>query len=668
MRRTCVVKEEIVLSSSEPQGSRCESEWVDLTKIGLSGDSIVSGCGDGIGSRVGDNGDSRVGDNGDSRVGDGGDSGVGVKTKMGDNGIGLGGSVSVDDSIGDKIGGAEIGSEDARSISVGRELVVLLLNMPSRWTAWFCLGLGVVLCGFSNRLGVQSVNLTSKLILNLANDPSAAKQQLWLWVFYSTLSSVFRECYTVSFCAFTNKVIMELSRLLFFGSLYSSLSLSPVRLSRVVDRGNKSMSTFLTKFLGVILSKTVSSLLVLWEIAELGWFYLGIVVVLNTVYLGVTWFFIQKRVEYKQSRNRCDDLYSTKIMECIKNLVLIQSSNTESTELHRFKYYLKNLLHLRYKDAWLVLILHIVQKSIYTVLFVFLFFYAYFNQQNLELVSVIFSLAQFSKTLDNNLSAIALASKDICVCYVDCQEYLKAKHDLFANLPVHSPNRAMGSSSSLATSPTPLDSEQLLEFQSVRFTYPGQERPLFHNLSFSIQKGDKVCIVGQSGCGKSTLLSLLLKRYVFSGDILLHGESIRNLSKDYITSKIGIVPQDSGMFNQTLEANLFYGVPHSVPTELLERLVYDLSIDRIVQTKKGGYQCLLGDDGKNLSGGEKQRVAIARVLLKNPDIIILDESTSKINQEIELTIIQYLLSLPSTLIIISHSPALAKLMNRVIYL
>ena len=186
---------------------------------------------------------------------------------------------------------------------------------------------------------------------------------------------------------------------------------------------------------------------------------------------------------------------------------------------------------------------------------------------------------------------------------------------------------------------------------------------MLNGVTFDVYNREKVCILGRSGCGKSSLLALLLKKYSYEGNIELNGENIECLSKKSIVQQVSIVPQDSGMFNNTIHYNMTYGVS-SYSEDLFDQLVEKLCIDKIVQRKKDGYMHVVREEGANLSGGEKQRIALFRALLRMPDTLILDESTSKIDEETEVAIMQYLLGLPITLVVITHSVLVAKMMNR----
>jgi ATP-binding cassette subfamily B protein len=192
-------------------------------------------------------------------------------------------------------------------------------------------------------------------------------------------------------------------------------------------------------------------------------------------------------------------------------------------------------------------------------------------------------------------------------------------------------------------------------FEQVYFAYR-QDRQILNDVSFSIPAGHKIAVVGASGAGKSTLARLLFRFYdVNQGRITVDGQDIRTVSQDSLRSAIGVVPQDTVLFNDTLYSNLAYGWP-----EASEEAVYQAArmanLEDFILSLPEGYQTQVGERGLKLSGGEKQRVAIARVILKNPPILILDEATSSLDSLSEQAILGALkqVSERRTSLVIAH--------------
>ena len=194
-----------------------------------------------------------------------------------------------------------------------------------------------------------------------------------------------------------------------------------------------------------------------------------------------------------------------------------------------------------------------------------------------------------------------------------------------------------------------------LKFESVSFAYES-ERPILHNISFEIPSGKTVAVVGPSGSGKSTLARLMFRFYdVQHGRITINGQEIRQVTQHSVRKALGIVPQDTVLFNDTVAYNIGYGLTGATPTEIETAAKAARIHDFIVSTPKG-YATSVGERGLKLSGGEKQRVAIARTLLKDPPILVFDEATSALDSANERAIQAELASAAQnkTTLVIAH--------------
>jgi len=195
-----------------------------------------------------------------------------------------------------------------------------------------------------------------------------------------------------------------------------------------------------------------------------------------------------------------------------------------------------------------------------------------------------------------------------------------------------------------------------LEFDSVRFTYPSGEEvslaslediavvdsktsnPVLHGVSFSAGPGELIALVGQSGAGKTTIANLIPRLYdVTSGAVLVGGIDIRRVTLASLRSRIGMVTQDAHLFHDTIRANLAYARPDSSDAEM-RAAIGDAQLQGLLDSLPDGLDTVVGDRGHRLSGGEKQRMAIARLLLKEPDIVILDEATAHLDSESEAAV------------------------------
>jgi ATP-binding cassette subfamily B protein len=202
----------------------------------------------------------------------------------------------------------------------------------------------------------------------------------------------------------------------------------------------------------------------------------------------------------------------------------------------------------------------------------------------------------------------------------------------------------------------PLQTRQpRVSFEDVRFSYD-KRREILHGIHFEIPPGHRVAVVGHSGSGKSTLARLLYRFYdIDSGAIRIDSSDIRALTQDSVRAAIGIVPQDTVLFNDTIRYNIRYGRPGASDEEV-EAAAQAAHIHRFILTLPDGYDTPVGERGLKLSGGEKQRVAIARALLKNPAILIFDEATSALDSASEKAIQAELdrIAIGRTTLIIAH--------------
>ena len=174
----------------------------------------------------------------------------------------------------------------------------------------------------------------------------------------------------------------------------------------------------------------------------------------------------------------------------------------------------------------------------------------------------------------------------------------------------------------------------VVRFDGVQFAYD-KRRPILSDVSFEIGQDRKVAVVGPSGAGKSTLVRLLFRFYeVTNGAVRLDGQDIRDVTQESLRRHIGVVPQDTVLFNDTISANIGYGRPGSSMAEIIEA-AKSAQIHEFIESLPDGYQTIVGERGLKLSGGEKQRVAIARVLLKDPEVLVLDEATSALDTATE---------------------------------
>ena len=194
-----------------------------------------------------------------------------------------------------------------------------------------------------------------------------------------------------------------------------------------------------------------------------------------------------------------------------------------------------------------------------------------------------------------------------------------------------------------------------IRFESVNFHYD-PARPILRNVSFTVPAGHKVAIVGPSGAGKSTISRILFRFYeIAGGRVLIDGQDVRDVTQTSLRAAIGMVPQDTVLFNDTIAYNIRYGRPDASEEDVIAAARI-AQIDDFVKTLPDGYKTMVGERGLKLSGGEKQRVAIARTVLKNPSILLLDEATSALDSHTEKEIVSALnaVSANRTTLVVAH--------------
>ena len=176
-------------------------------------------------------------------------------------------------------------------------------------------------------------------------------------------------------------------------------------------------------------------------------------------------------------------------------------------------------------------------------------------------------------------------------------------------------------------------------FENVSFMYSDGESNVLKNVSFKVKPGQAIALLGSTGSGKTSLINLLPRFHEYTGGrILLDGVELKEYSREYLRSQIGIVEQEPFLFSRSIRENITYGVGRDVPVEEIEQAARAAAIHDVILSFPDGYNTLVGEKGVTLSGGQKQRVTIARTLLKNPRILILDDSTSSVDMETEAEI------------------------------
>jgi ATP-binding cassette subfamily B protein len=219
-----------------------------------------------------------------------------------------------------------------------------------------------------------------------------------------------------------------------------------------------------------------------------------------------------------------------------------------------------------------------------------------------------------------------------------------------------------------AETSTPIQGE--IEFKNVSFTYEDTNITALKDISFKVNKGETLAVLGKTGSGKSTILSLLTRLYeVQKGSVTMDGTPLSKVNLYDLRNSIGIVPQDAFLFSDSIKNNIKFGKENATDEEVIEAAKKAAVHNNIIDFSQQ-YETILGERGITLSGGQKQRVSIARAIIKNPDILLLDDCLSAVDTETEEQILNNLLDISKnkTTIIVSHRVSSAKNADQIIIL
>jgi ATP-binding cassette subfamily B protein/subfamily B ATP-binding cassette protein MsbA len=267
------------------------------------------------------------------------------------------------------------------------------------------------------------------------------------------------------------------------------------------------------------------------------------------------------------------------------------------------------------------------------------------------------------------LAAVADPVRKLSSVFTRIQSGCAAADRIFAYIDLRPKIRANSDGVRLAKTPAAGDGEPYIEFRDVCFSYE-PDRPILNNVHLTVRAGETVAIVGPNGCGKSTLVGLLPRFHDPShGSVLIDGCDLRTVHLRGLRQRIGLVTQDVILFDDTIFANIAYGVRKATPEQVEAAARRAFAHDFIVKLSKG-YETRVGELGRNLSGGEKQRLALARAILRDPGILILDEFTSQVDAGSEVEIHQALRAfVPGrTTFVITHRLHTLEIADRIVVL
>ncbi len=416
-------------------------------------------------------------------------------------------------------------------------------------------------------------------------------------------------------------------------------------MTRDIERGVRSTESLVSYSLYSILPTLIEMLLVLGILAvSFDWGFAAITAVALVCYITFTVKLTEWRTQFRRAANAQDSAAHTKAVDALLNYETVKYFNNEDFEAHRYDENLQELRRVRLKSQRTLSLLNGGQQLIIAT----------------ALVAMLWRATQGVVAGTLTLGDFVMINAFMIQLYIPLnflgtlyREIKQSMADLSRMFTLMDREREVADQPS--AQPLQLHEQPEVRFEEVRFAYD-PERPILQGVSFSVPAGKTVAVVGASGAGKSTLARLLYRFYdVQSGRITIAGQDIRGVTQDSLRRAIGIVPQDTVLFNDTVAYNIAYGRTGATQQEVEEAARAARIHDFIVSTPKG-YATRVGERGLKLSGGEKQRVAIARTLLKNPPILIFDEATSALDSQTERAIQQELASAAQgkTTLVIAH--------------
>ncbi|MBS0642532.1 MAG: ABC transporter ATP-binding protein/permease [Acetobacteraceae bacterium] len=420
-------------------------------------------------------------------------------------------------------------------------------------------------------------------------------------------------------------------------------------LSRVIDRGVLGMQSVLRLAVFNIVPTALELVMVtiiIWHLFD--WRYAAITLIAVALYVVFTAFLAGKRGRYRRTMNETDSDASTKALDSLLNYETVKYFNNEAHESARYDKALEKYERASVRVQVSLNLLNLGQAAIIALGLTAIMLLALGGMREGTM-----TIGEFVM-INTYLIQLYQPLNFLGVVYMTIKQGLVDMEQMFALLRVDQEVRDKPNAPALLAHLSEGAAGEV-RFENVRFGYQ-PERVILKGLSLTVPAGAKLAIVGPTGAGKSTISRLLFRFYdVTGGRILIDGQDIRDITQDSLRAAIGVVPQDTVLFNDTIRYNIAYGRPGASQEEI-EHAARLAQVHDFVQSLPDGYDTRVGERGLKLSGGEKQRVAIARTILKDPRILILDEATSALDSRTEQEIQAALRAVASrrTTLVIAH--------------
>jgi ATP-binding cassette, subfamily B, heavy metal transporter len=415
-------------------------------------------------------------------------------------------------------------------------------------------------------------------------------------------------------------------------------------LSRAIERGTKGIDFLLSYVLFSVLPTVLEIALVsgiLWYMFD--WRFMAVTLATVAGYVWFTFAITEWRLKFRRAMNESDSEASTKAIDSLLNFETVKYFGNEEHEARRFDGALRIYERAAVKSETSLAFLNVGQTAIISVgVSVMMLMAAVEVRAGAMTVGDFVLVNSYLIQLYMPLNWLGTVYREIKQSLIDMEQMFR-----LLGVPQEVADRPGARALRLAGGE--------VRFEGVGFGYDAR-RPILKEVGFAVPPGRTLAIVGPSGSGKSTIARLLFRFYdVTDGRVLVDGQDIRDVTQTSLRAAIGIVPQDTVLFNDTIFYNIAYGNPEATRAEV-EEAARLAKIDQFIRSLPDGYETRVGERGLKLSGGEKQRVAIARTILKRPAILIFDEATSALDTHTEKAIQASLaeVSADRTTLVIAH--------------